>query len=104
MHHIKHLTIVGNPVSFAADRMAVYPEIAYRHIDRIEFTPSECITLPCGDTPIPIRGRGLNIEFCPNVRLFQRITRHRVPWVAEANPSSPLQAEKNVVVVESIQW
>jgi hypothetical protein len=78
--------------------------VGYGYIDRIEFSPSEAITLHCGDQKIKIRGRNLNGEIRPAVRLFSGLARHRVTWIAEADPSSKLQASKNAVIVESIEW
>jgi hypothetical protein len=78
--------------------------IAYGFINRVEFNPSEGITLRCGEQAIRIKGRGLNAEVRPQIRLFQGITRYRVPWIAEADPAAMLQAGKNAVVVEAIEW
>ena len=77
--------------------------IAYSFIDRVEFSPSEGITLRSGQEKIRIKGRGLNNELRPQVRLFQGIARHRVPWIQEADASSLLRADKSSVIVESIE-
>src|SRR5471030_2266616 len=47
--------------------------VAYSFIDRMEFSPSDGITLRCGQEKIRIKGRGLNNELRPQVRLFQGI-------------------------------
>lgn len=78
--------------------------VAYSFIDRMEFSPTDGITLRCGQEKIRIKGRGLNNELRPQVRLFQGIARHRVPWVQEADASSLLRADKSAVVVEVIEW
>ena len=78
--------------------------IAYGFIHRMEFNPGEGIILRCGQDAIRIKGRGLNAEIRPQIRLFQGITRHRVPWITEADQSALLLAGKDVVVVESIEW
>jgi hypothetical protein len=78
--------------------------VAYGFINRVEFNSIDGITLRCGQEKISIKGRGLNAELRPQIRLFQGITRHRVPWIQEADASSALQAGKNGVVVESIEW
>ncbi len=77
--------------------------VAYGFINRVEFNPSEGITLRSGQEKIIIKGRGLNAEIRPQIRLFQGITRHRVPWIQEADPATLLRAEKNVVIVEAIE-
>ena len=78
--------------------------VAYSFIDRVEFSPNEGITLHCGQEKIRIKGRGLNAEARPQVRLFQGITRHRVPWIQEADASSLLRADKNAVIVEKVEY
>ena len=78
--------------------------IGYGFIDRIEFRPSDGITLHSGSQKITIKGRNLNAESRPQVRLFQGLTRHRVPWILERDVSSKLQAEQSAVIVEAIEW
>ena len=78
--------------------------IGYGWIDRIEFDPSEGITLKCGSHEIRIKGRNLNSEVRPQMRLFQGLTRHRVPYVQEAGHGSALLADKQATVIESIEW
>ena len=78
--------------------------IGYGWIDRIEFDPSRGVTLKCGGQEIRIKGRNLNGEVRPQVRLFQGLTRHRVPWVQEAGQASALIADKQAPVIESIEW
>jgi hypothetical protein len=78
--------------------------IGYGWIDRIEFDPSKGITLKCGTHEIRIKGRNLNSEVRPQVRLFQGLTRHRVPWLQEAGHGSVLVADKQTAVIESIEW
>src|SRR5271170_3536552 len=75
--------------------------IGYGWIERIEFDPSKGITLKCGGQEIRIKGRNLNSEARPQVRLFQGLTRHRVPWVQEAGQSAALVADKQAPVIES---
>jgi hypothetical protein len=78
--------------------------VAYGFINRVEFSPIEGITLRCGQEAIRIKGRGLNSEIRPQIRLFQGICRHRVPWIQEADPASLLRADKNAVIVEAVEW
>jgi hypothetical protein len=78
--------------------------VGYGYIDRILLDPSEGITLCCGTRNIAIKGRNLNKEIRPQVTLFQGLTRNRVPWLAEANQATMLQAQKNAVIIESIRW
>ena len=78
--------------------------IGYGWIERIEFDPSKGITLKCGRQEIRIKGRNLNGEARPLVRLFQGLTRHRVPWIQEAGQGAALIADKQAPVIESIEW
>jgi hypothetical protein len=78
--------------------------IPYAYISRMEFEPSGVIRLGCGGESITITGRNLNGEVREQVRLFQGLTRHRVPWIQEADRAVTMQAEKNSVVVESVEW
>jgi len=77
--------------------------IAYSYVDRVEFSPSDGITLRCGQEKIRIKGRGLNNEIRPQVRLFQGIARQRVTWIQETDASSLLRADKSAVIVEVIE-
>jgi hypothetical protein len=82
--------------------------LRYRHgygfIDRVEFNLNEGLVLHCGRQTIKIKGRNLNSEGHPRVRLFQPITTQRVPWIAEADRPAILQAGKHRLIVESIEW
>lgn len=78
--------------------------VDYARLERAEFNPSEGITLTVGGQTIRIRGRNLNAEVRPSVRLFEGITRHRVPWIREADRSAGLQAGERETVVDAIEW
>jgi hypothetical protein len=77
--------------------------IGYSWLERVEFDPSEGITLHVVGQTIRIKGRNLNGEARPNVRLFQGITRHKVPWIQEADEPAELQADKSATVIERIE-
>lgn len=78
--------------------------IGYGWLERVAFDPSEGITLSAAGQRIRIRGRNLNAEVRPAVRLFEGIARHRVPWVREADRSVGLQAGDRDTVVDAIEW
>ncbi len=61
--------------------------VGYGWLERAEFDPSVGITLLLPGRRIQIRGRNLNAEARPGVRLFEGITRHRVPWARETQPT-----------------
>lgn len=58
--------------------------LGYAWIERVELDPSSCITIVHQGRRVEIRGRNLNAEVRPNIRLFDGITRQRVTWVQEA--------------------
>jgi hypothetical protein len=78
--------------------------IGYSWLERVEFDPTEGITLHAAGQRIRIRGRNLNGEVRPNVRLFRGITRHRVAWIQEADGPAAMQAGKTVIVIDKIVW
>lgn len=78
--------------------------IGYAWIERVEFDPSEGIFLDVGDQRIAIRGRNLNAEVRTGVRLFEGITRHRVPWIREMDAVRALDSDPGTCLVESIRW
>lgn len=70
----------------------------------VEFNPSEGITLHFADRKIKINGRNLNAEAKPNIKLFEAICRHRVPWLREANEPEQLSAREGETLIEAIEW
>jgi hypothetical protein len=78
--------------------------VPYSWIERAEFDPNSGITLSAQGKKIRIRGRCLNAELRPSVTLFYGICQARVPWILEAERAAVLQATKNAVVVEAIEW
>lgn len=78
--------------------------LGYAWLEKAEFDPSVGITLHFGSQKITIRGRNLNAEIRPNVRLFQSLLRHRVPWIQEADEPAAMQAGKGDTLVERIEW
>jgi hypothetical protein len=49
-------------------------------------------------------------EFCrvveghPQVRLFEGLTRHRVPWIREAERAEILAAKEGACLIEAVEW
>jgi hypothetical protein len=78
--------------------------IGYSWIERVEFDPTEGITLHVHGEKIRIKGRNLNSEVRPEVRLFQGIARHRVAWIQEAGRSAGMNGAERVTIVEEIVW
>lgn len=78
--------------------------VGYGWLERVAFDPSEGITISAAGQKIRIKGRNLNTEVRPSVRLFEGIARHRVPWIREADRSAGLRADDRDTVVDSIEW
>ena len=78
--------------------------VGYSWLEKAEFDPSEGIFLDIGDQRIAIRGRNLNAEVRPGVRLFEGITRHRVSWILEIDGVRAMAVTDSDCVVESIDW
>jgi hypothetical protein len=78
--------------------------IGYSWIERVEFNPTEGITLHVHGEKIRIKGRNLNAEVRPEVRLFHGITRHRVAWVKEADRPGTMNGGETATIVEEIAW
>lgn len=76
--------------------------LGYAWIERIEFNPSVGITLHALGQQVIIRGRNLNAEIRPGLRLFQAMLRHRVPWIQEADEPMAMQAGAKDVVIDRI--
>lgn len=78
--------------------------IGYGWLERVAFDPSEGITLSAAGQKIRIKGRNLNTEVRPSVRLFEGIARHRVPWVREADRATAMESEARATIIDSIDW
>ena len=76
--------------------------LGYAWLERAEFNPSDGIVLHFAGKTVKITGRNLNAEVRPNKRLFTGITRHRVPWVQEADGPTAITASPRDVVIDEI--
>jgi hypothetical protein len=73
-------------------------------LERVEFNPSSGLLLHFMGQTVKITGRNLNAEIRPNVRLFDGLCRHRVPWIKEADGLAAMTASTNAIIFESIEW
>jgi hypothetical protein len=78
--------------------------VGYAWLEKAEFEPSDGIALHFVGQKVRLRGRNLNVELRPHVRLFDGIARHRVPWIREAGQGERLRATEGACVVEAIEW
>jgi hypothetical protein len=78
--------------------------VSYAFISKFEYEPSLGIVLHCGGQLYTIKGRNLNQDVRPNVRLFEGLARMRVPWIQEADRSESLKPDRPAVTIETISW
>lgn len=78
--------------------------VGYGWLERAEYDPSRGITLHVAGQPIRIRGSSLNAPVRPQVRLFEGIVRHCVPWIREAGMGERMRASEGACTVEAIEW
>jgi len=78
--------------------------LGYSWLERVDFDPSEDITLKFVGQTVKIVGRNLNAEVRPNVRLLDGLVRHRVTWIQEADEPTAMSAAKHATVIEQIEF
>lgn len=78
--------------------------IAYAMIEKLEFNPSDGITIHALGQQFRITGRNLNAEVRPYTRLFEGLTRHRISWVREADETKRLEASSASAFIERIDF
>lgn len=74
----------------------------YSYLVQASFDPSQGIILQFGGKKVMISGSNLNAEIRPNLRLYEAILRHRVPWVREADRHDVRAAPSGSVVIDGI--
>jgi hypothetical protein len=77
--------------------------LGYAWMQSVEFDASKGITIRFAGKTLTIRGRNLNAEARPNVRLVDELCRHRVAWIQEADEPAALKADRTEIVVEQIE-
>ena len=77
--------------------------LGYAWLERAHFDPSDGITLYVAGRTVRIKGRDLNAEVRPNVRLFLGILRHRVSWIQEADNATVMESQGKGILVEAIE-
>lgn len=77
--------------------------LSYTGLERADLDPSGRIELKISGVLVRLRGRNLNAEVRPGVRLFEGITRHRVPWIQEADRPASLGAGARQTVIDAIE-
>jgi hypothetical protein len=75
----------------------------YAWLERIDFDPSTGIVLGFAGSKVTIRGRNLNAEIRPQVRLLDGLVRHRIAWIQEADEPGLLRADRHATVIERIE-
>ena len=75
---------------------------SYGWLESAEFNPSEGISLNFSGKTVKLIGRNLNVECRPDVRLFEGLLRHRVPWIQEADEPTLAESLESCVVIEEV--
>lgn len=78
--------------------------VPYSWIEAISFDPSTGIVIRAGVHKVEIKGKNLNADFGPTVRLFEGLTRHRVSWIQEASATMHSAYSTGSCIVESVSW
>ncbi len=76
---------------------------SYAYLSKASFDPSEGIILHFGGSTVRIIGTNLGVEIRSNVRLFQSLLRHRVPWLQEADRTASLEAHPGMLLIDEIR-
>jgi hypothetical protein len=78
--------------------------LGYAWLERADFDPSERITLKFTGQTVRLAGRNLNSEVRLDLRLYDGLVRHRVPWLQESDEPTAMAATKNATVIEKIEF
>lgn len=78
--------------------------VPYHAIERFEFDPSDGIALTVAGQKIRLKGRNLNGEVRPTIRLFEGLTRYRISWVQEGDGRLNASPSLSDTVIEAIEW
>jgi hypothetical protein len=73
---------------------------SYTLLERIQFDPSEGITLQYTGVSVKLRGRNLERLQTHGVALLEGLQRHRVPWIVESDELRSAAASDAVAVTE----
>lgn len=76
--------------------------IGYGWLEQTDYDPTAGITLWARGRKIELKGRHLNAEIRPFVRLFEGIVRHRVTWIREANLHELIETRDGGPVIDEI--
>jgi hypothetical protein len=76
----------------------------YAWLERADFDPSEGITLKFANQILRLVGRNLNTEVRSNLRLYDGLVRHRIPWLREADEPAAMAAPKHATVIEQVDF
>ncbi|MEM8671730.1 MAG: hypothetical protein AAGG48_29700 [Planctomycetota bacterium] len=87
--------IASDPMIDFIDRHGVHEALAYSHLYRIRFDPSEFMTLEFTDHTVTLRGRHLR-------KGYQRLAMQRVVFIAEADHATAALVAENEPLVTTL--
>jgi len=70
----------------------------------LSINPPWGILLHSGGDTIKITGTNLNAPVGPQMRLFEAICRHKVPWLSESDRTDRISGGPDAVVITAIEW
>lgn len=76
--------------------------LGYSWLERVDFDTSSGIVLRFAAGLVTIRGRNLNAEIRPQLRLLDGLLRHRIVWIQEADEPTLLRLDRHAIAVERI--
>ncbi len=76
----------------------------YALLRKVEFDPSEGITLHFDGEIVRIEGRNLDDEPNPGIQLLRGIHSHRVPWIREMGESELVGTPEHSMVIERFEF
>ncbi len=72
----------------------------YALLRKVEYDPSEGITLHFDAEIVRIEGRNLSEEPVPGIQLLRGLHNHRVPWIRELCEGDVVGAAEDMLVIE----
>ena len=78
--------------------------INYSYVSRFEYQPDVGILLHSSGDTIKITGTNLNAPVGSQLRLFEALCRHKVPWLSESDRTDRISAGPDTVIISAIEW
>ena len=77
--------------------------LGYAWLERVDFEPSDGLTLHFTGQKVKVSGRNLETEVRPNLRLLNGLIRHKISYLQESDGATAMEADRDVVLIERIE-